>query len=121
MTKIDREFDLRMMERGLGLARRARPSPNPPVGAVVTSADGQVVSEAYHVEAGHEHAEVLAIAEAGEAARGGTLYVTLEPCNHQGQTSPCVDSILQAGIKRVVIGCIDPNPHVTGGGAERLE
>jgi diaminohydroxyphosphoribosylaminopyrimidine deaminase/5-amino-6-(5-phosphoribosylamino)uracil reductase len=121
MSSPDRDHDLKMMHAALEQARSARPSPNPPVGAVVVNAEGEVISSAYHAEAGSEHAEVLALEAAGDAARGGSIYVTLEPCNHEGQTSPCVDAILAAGIKRVVVGCIDPNPHVTGGGIERLE
>jgi diaminohydroxyphosphoribosylaminopyrimidine deaminase/5-amino-6-(5-phosphoribosylamino)uracil reductase len=101
-------------------ARRAVPSPNPPVGAVVVAKDGHVAGKGYHARAGEDHAEVVALAEAGDAARGGTLYVTLEPCNHQGRTPPCVEAILAAGIRRVVLGCLDPNPGVTGGGAQRL-
>jgi diaminohydroxyphosphoribosylaminopyrimidine deaminase/5-amino-6-(5-phosphoribosylamino)uracil reductase len=91
------------------------------VGAIVVGGDGEVVGRAHHEEAGKEHAEIVALDEAGEAAEGSTIYITLEPCNHEGQTAPCVDAILQRGVKRVVVGCIDPNPHVTGGGAERLE
>ncbi len=117
----DRDADLQFMQKALEQARRARPSPNPPVGAVVVGPDGQVVSKAYHEEAGAEHAEVAALARAGDAAKGGTIYVTLEPCNHEGRTDPCVDAVLKAGVKRVVVGCIDPNPHVAGGGAKRLE
>jgi diaminohydroxyphosphoribosylaminopyrimidine deaminase/5-amino-6-(5-phosphoribosylamino)uracil reductase len=119
--KPEREFDLQNMRLALEQACMSRPSPNPPVGAVVVSAEGQLVAAAHHVRAGTDHAEVLALRAAGPAARGGVLYVTLEPCNHAGVTPPCVDAILEAGVKRVVIGCIDPNPHVTGGGAKRLE
>jgi diaminohydroxyphosphoribosylaminopyrimidine deaminase/5-amino-6-(5-phosphoribosylamino)uracil reductase len=121
MTDSEQQLDLQMMRLAIEQASLARPSPNPPVGAIVTQADGEVLAKAHHIEAGHEHAESVAIGEAGEAAKGGTLYVTLEPCNHEGQTMPCVDTILKAGLKRVVIGCLDPNPHVTGGGAARLE
>jgi diaminohydroxyphosphoribosylaminopyrimidine deaminase/5-amino-6-(5-phosphoribosylamino)uracil reductase len=113
------ELDQVAMREAIAQAMSARPSPNPPVGAVVT-VDGKISSRAHHRKAGEDHAEVLALAKAGEAARGGTLYVTLEPCNHHGRTPPCVDAILQAGIRRVVIGCADPNPHVVGGGAQRL-
>ena len=116
----ERELDYKRMRRALELARSARPSPNPPVGAVIVSKAGDIVAEAFHAEAGAEHAEVLALGRAGDAARLGTLYVSLEPCNHEGRTAPCVDAILQAGVRRVVVGCMDPNPHVTGGGAERL-
>lgn len=117
----ERDSDLQFMQLALEQARRARPSPNPPVGAVVVSADGEVISKAYHVEAGADHAEIAALNRAGDAASGATLYVTLEPCNHEGRTDPCVDAVLKSGVKRVVIGCADPNPHVVGGGAKRLE
>jgi len=120
MASRGRDVDLEMMQAALAEAQRARPSPNPPVGAVVVSSKGKVVAQSFHAAAGDDHAEVVALRDAGDAARGGTLYCTLEPCNHEGQTAPCVDAILEAGIKRVVIGCIDPNPHVNGGGAERL-
>jgi diaminohydroxyphosphoribosylaminopyrimidine deaminase/5-amino-6-(5-phosphoribosylamino)uracil reductase len=112
--------DTELMTLAVEEARRALPSPNPPVGAVVVNREGAVVAQAHHERAGDLHAEVLAISKAGEAAKGGTLYVTLEPCNHTGKTPPCVDAILSAGIRRVVVGCRDPNPHVEGGGIERL-
>jgi diaminohydroxyphosphoribosylaminopyrimidine deaminase/5-amino-6-(5-phosphoribosylamino)uracil reductase len=114
------EQDSRFMRLALAEARKAMPSPNPPVGAIVVDAAGNVVGTGHHVRAGEEHAEGIALAAAGDAARGGTLYVTLEPCNHDGRTGPCVDQVLAAGIARVVIGCVDPNPHVQGGGAHRL-
>ncbi len=119
-TAPDPDFDLATMRLALEEARKALPSPNPPVGAVVVNADGEVVGAAHHARAGEDHAEVSALRAAGEAARGGTLFVTLEPCNHQGRTPPCVDAILKAGIKRVVVGCPDPNPNVVGGGSRRL-
>ena len=119
--ETDRDADLQFMQKALEQARRARPSPNPPVGALVVSPDGNVVSKAYHDEAGSDHAEVAALQRAGDDAQGSTIFVTLEPCNHEGRTEPCVDALLKAGVKRVVIGCLDPNPHVTGGGAKRLE
>jgi diaminohydroxyphosphoribosylaminopyrimidine deaminase/5-amino-6-(5-phosphoribosylamino)uracil reductase len=90
------------------------------VGAVVVSAAGEVVATGHHEAAGQDHAEVAALKLAGERAKGGTLYVTLEPCNHHGRTPPCVEAIMRAGITRVVIGCRDPNPQVTGGGVEAL-
>jgi diaminohydroxyphosphoribosylaminopyrimidine deaminase/5-amino-6-(5-phosphoribosylamino)uracil reductase len=121
MGTPDREIDLQMMRLAISEARRARPSPNPPVGAVIAAEGGRVVATGYHRQAGHEHAEVAALAAAGEAARGTTLYTSLEPCNHEGATTPCVDAVLRAGIKRVVCGTLDPNPHVTGGGAQRLK
>ncbi|WP_245678540.1 bifunctional diaminohydroxyphosphoribosylaminopyrimidine deaminase/5-amino-6-(5-phosphoribosylamino)uracil reductase RibD [Chondromyces crocatus] len=109
-----------MMRAAIEEARKAMPSPNPPVGALVVSATGEILSATHHVRAGEEHAEVLALAAAGEGVKGGTLYVTLEPCNHEGRTPPCVDTILGSGVKRVVIGSLDPNPEVVGGGAQRL-
>ncbi len=101
---------LDLAERGLGLT-----SPNPPVGAVVVR-DERVVGSGYHAKAGTEHAEVLALREAGEGAAGATLYVTLEPCNHYGRTPPCTEAILAAGIERVMVACMDPNPRVRGRG-----
>jgi diaminohydroxyphosphoribosylaminopyrimidine deaminase/5-amino-6-(5-phosphoribosylamino)uracil reductase len=121
MTKSsDTELDTQRMSMALSEASKAVPSPNPPVGAVVVDANGEIAAIAHHVHAGEEHAEVLGLAEAGDRARGGTLYVTLEPCNHEGKTPPCVDRILSSGVARVVIGCLDPNPSVEGGGVERL-
>ncbi len=105
---------VRWGRRGLGRTR-----PNPPVGAVVVQ-NGRVVGAGYHRRAGLPHAEVEALRAAGSAAAGATLYVTLEPCAHYGRTPPCTEAILQAGIRRVVYGVPDPNPHVSGGGAERL-
>ena len=108
-----------MLERALELAERGRGTtrPNPIVGAVVVS-DGEVVGEGWHERAGEPHAEANALAAAGERARGATLYVTLEPCSHQGRTPPCVDAVLAAGVARVVVGAEDPNPEVEG--VERL-
>jgi len=109
------------MKLALSLAARGAGwvSPNPMVGAVVVK-DGQVVGRGYHRRAGAPHAEVEALRSAGEAARGAELYVTLEPCNHQGKTPPCTQAILAAGVRRVIIAARDPNPQVTGGGAEFL-
>ncbi|MGC4063518.1 MAG: bifunctional diaminohydroxyphosphoribosylaminopyrimidine deaminase/5-amino-6-(5-phosphoribosylamino)uracil reductase RibD [Polyangiaceae bacterium] len=117
-TRLD--IDAQMMTRALELARSGDPSPNPHVGCVIAQGS-EIVGEGYHEAVGLEHAEIAALRSAGERAKGATLYVTLEPCNHQGRTPPCVDSILQAGLSRVVIGCRDPNPDVAGGGIERLE
>ena len=114
------EQDTAMMRLALDEARRGHPSPNPPVGAIIVNASGEIVGRGFHERAGEEHAEARALAAAGEKAKGATLYATLEPCNHHGRTSPCVDAILDAGIARVVIGMLDPNPNVQGGGAERL-
>jgi diaminohydroxyphosphoribosylaminopyrimidine deaminase/5-amino-6-(5-phosphoribosylamino)uracil reductase len=114
-----KEAELTHMRRALELGRLGDPSPNPHVGCVIAKGD-QVVAEAHHAAAGSEHAEVAALRLAGEGARGSTLYVTLEPCNHDGRTGPCVDAILAAGVSHVVVGCRDPNPRVKGGGLERL-
>jgi diaminohydroxyphosphoribosylaminopyrimidine deaminase/5-amino-6-(5-phosphoribosylamino)uracil reductase len=118
-ASAEQELDTNAMREAIAQAQKARPSPNPPVGAVVVN-EGRIIGRGHHRRAGEDHAEILALARAGDAARGGTLYVTLEPCNHTGRTPPCVDAILQAGIRRVVIGVLDPNPHVVGGGAQRL-
>lgn len=117
---MPKDFDQELMRRAIGLAERGDPSPNPHVGSVVANAQGEVLGEGFHEATGLDHAEVAALKSAGAKARGQTLYVSLEPCNHQGRTPPCVDAILAAGIKRVVIGCRDPNPRVAGGGIERL-
>ena len=108
------------MRRALTLATHGwgYTAPNPLVGAVVVR-DGVVVGEGWHERYGEAHAEVAALRQAGEAARGASLYVTLEPCNHHGKTPPCTDAILAAGIARVVTATADPNP-VAGGGADRL-
>jgi diaminohydroxyphosphoribosylaminopyrimidine deaminase / 5-amino-6-(5-phosphoribosylamino)uracil reductase len=98
---------------------RGTTSPNPLVGCVVVR-DGLVVGEGWHERAGGPHAEVNAIAQASEHARGGTAYVTLEPCNHHGRTAPCAPALVAAGVAAVVIGMRDPNPAVEGGGAEAL-
>lgn len=103
------------LARALELAERGRGTtkPNPVVGAVVV-AGGEVVGEGWHERAGGPHAEVVALAAAGERARGAELYVTLEPCSHHGRTPPCVDAVVEAGIARVVVGSRDPNPEVDG-------
>jgi diaminohydroxyphosphoribosylaminopyrimidine deaminase/5-amino-6-(5-phosphoribosylamino)uracil reductase len=107
------------MGMALELGAKGSPSPNPHVGAVVVS-DGEVIGSGHHERAGEEHAELVALHQAGEQANGATLYVTLEPCNHTGRTPPCTDAIVRVGISRVVAGCLDPNPHVEGGGVEKL-
>jgi len=115
------EADQIWMRRALDLAARARgrTSPNPMVGAVLVK-DGQLIGEGFHAYAGSDHAEVAALRDAGPAARGATLYVSLEPCSHYGRTPPCVEQILQAGIRRVVAACEDPNPAVSGKGIAAL-
>jgi diaminohydroxyphosphoribosylaminopyrimidine deaminase / 5-amino-6-(5-phosphoribosylamino)uracil reductase len=95
-------------------------SPNPMVGAVVVDPDGKIVGQGYHQSVGGPHAEVNAIEDAGLAARGATLFVTLEPCNHVGRTPPCTQKILDAGIAHVVVAMQDPNPKVKGGGNAHL-
>lgn len=114
--------DTHYMQEALELAAQGRgwTSPNPMVGAVLVK-DGAVVGRGYHQRAGGPHAEVNAIDDAGAQARGATLYVTLEPCNHFGRTPPCTQKIIAAGIQRVVVAMTDPNPDVKGGGNATLE
>jgi diaminohydroxyphosphoribosylaminopyrimidine deaminase/5-amino-6-(5-phosphoribosylamino)uracil reductase len=109
------------MREALQLAGRGqgRTSPNPAVGAVVVR-DGRVVGRGFHTWAGVKHAEVLALEEAGEDARGATLYVTLEPCSHHGRTGPCTEAVIASGVARVVAALPDPNPLVGGIGLRRL-
>lgn len=105
---------LRLAARGLGTT-----SPNPAVGAVIVK-DDIIIGRGWTARGGRPHAETVAIAQAGDAAKGATLYVSLEPCSHQGKTGPCADAIIKAGIKRVVAACTDPNPQVAGKGFEKL-
>ncbi len=98
---------------------RGRTHPNPIVGALVVSR-GKVIAAGHHEKAGGPHAEVVALRKAGERARGADLYVTLEPCNHHGRTPPCTEAILASGVRRVVVGSVDPNPLVHGRGIRRL-
>ena len=113
---------IRWMRRALQLAALAegRTSPNPLVGAVVLDSDERLVGEGFHARAGQPHAEPGALAQAGEAARGGTIVVTLEPCCHHGRTPPCTEAILSSGVQRVVVALTDPDPRVAGGGLQRL-
>ena len=104
----------------LALKAKGRTSPNPLVGALVVKA-GQIIGRGFHAQAGLAHAEVVALDEAGKKAKGATLYVTLEPCAHTGRTPPCVNRIIQSGIKEVVIGMIDPNPLNNGKGIMLLK
>jgi diaminohydroxyphosphoribosylaminopyrimidine deaminase/5-amino-6-(5-phosphoribosylamino)uracil reductase len=107
---------LRMAERGLGAT-----APNPSVGAVIADeATGEVIARATTARGGRPHAETTAIAAAGERAKGATIYVTLEPCSHYGQTGPCADAIVAAGLKRAVVAIEDPDPRVAGRGLDRL-
>lgn len=113
--------DEKFMAAALDVARAIgeRPWPNPPVGAVVVK-DGQVVGSGAHQGAGRPHAEQVALAQAGARAVGATMYVTLEPCNHEGRTPPCAPAVVQSGIRRVVAAIRDPNPRVAGGGCRFL-
>ena len=116
------ESDTRWMRRALRLALRGqgRTSPNPMVGAVIAKA-GQLIGQGYHRQAGGPHAEIWALRDAGDKARGGTIYVTLEPCSHHGRTPPCTDALIQAGLARVVAAVEDPNPQVSGNGFRKLQ
>lgn len=109
------------LRRAFVLAENGRgaTAPNPMVGCVLVR-DGEIVGEGWHAKAGEAHAEVDALAQAGERARGATAYVTLEPCNHVGRTGACSSALADAGVSAVVVGMPDPNPHVEGGGAEAL-
>ena len=113
--------DRSWMSRALMLAERGlyTTEPNPRVGCVLV-VDGEVVGEGWHVRAGEGHAEVNALAQAGERARGATAYVTLEPCSHFGKTPPCADALIKAGVARMVAAMQDPNPQVAGNGLQRL-
>jgi diaminohydroxyphosphoribosylaminopyrimidine deaminase/5-amino-6-(5-phosphoribosylamino)uracil reductase len=104
----------------LGQEVRTETSPNPWVGAVVVPADDQPAAEGATRPAGGPHAEVVALDLAGDSARDATVYVTLEPCSHHGRTPPCTDALIAAGVHRVVVGVVDPDPHVSGRGIERL-
>ena len=117
LSAADRE----LMRQALALASRGlyTTTPNPRVGCVVVK-DGTIVGSGWHERAGLPHAEALALKEAGERARGATLYLTLEPCSHHGRTPPCVDAIIPAGVRRVVAAMQDPNPKVAGAGFAKL-
>ena len=119
--KVGTEFDRAMMRRCLELARRALgcTSPNPLVGAVIVK-DGEIIGEGFHPRAGEPHAEIFALKAAGANARGATIYVSLEPCNHYGRTPPCSEALIAAGVAKVVVGMVDPNPLVGGGGIAKL-
>jgi diaminohydroxyphosphoribosylaminopyrimidine deaminase/5-amino-6-(5-phosphoribosylamino)uracil reductase len=109
------------MDEALDLARQGlgRTSPNPAVGAVIVK-DGEIVGRGFHVYASKKHAEILALDEAGDRARGATVYVTLEPCSFQGRTPPCAGALVQAGVARVIAAMEDPNPRVAGQGFRGL-
>jgi diaminohydroxyphosphoribosylaminopyrimidine deaminase/5-amino-6-(5-phosphoribosylamino)uracil reductase len=119
----DRGADLRWSARALDLARQAdfRTSPNPMVGAVVLDRDGQLAGEGYHLGPGRPHAEQSALAQAGERARGGTLYVNLEPCSHAHRNPCCANAVIDSGVRRAVISMTDPDHRVRGAGVRALE
>jgi len=110
------------MKLALELAEKARgcTSPNPLVGCVIVSPEGEIVGRGYHHKAGQPHAEINAMADAGDKVKGATAYVTLEPCSHYGRTGPCCEALIKAGIKKVVAAADDPNPKVAGRGFARL-
>lgn len=118
----DQPQDEQLMREALALARQgvALASPNPCVGAVVTDSGGNIVGRGFHTYDGLKHAESLALEQAGAKARGGTLYLNLEPCCHQGRTGPCTDAVIAAGVRRVVAAMADPNPKIAGQGFEKL-
>lgn len=111
------ETELQAMRRAVALARRGlgTASPNPVVGAIVLDRHGEVAGEGWHERPGGPHAEVVALREAGDRARGGTVVVTLEPCDHTGRTGPCSRALLAAGVARVVVAVLDPHPQAAGG------
>lgn len=121
MTDHEVSFDMEMMQQCLQLARRAagKTSPNPLVGSVIVK-EGKIIGQGFHPGVGQPHAEMFALREAGEAARGATVYVNLEPCNHYGRTPPCSDALIKAGVAKVVAGMVDPDPRVAGGGIKKL-
>jgi diaminohydroxyphosphoribosylaminopyrimidine deaminase/5-amino-6-(5-phosphoribosylamino)uracil reductase len=115
------DFDSQMMQRCINLALQAKgkTAPNPLVGAIAVK-DGKIIGEGFHPSAGKPHAEVFALKQAGKQAKNATVYVNLEPCHHYGKTPPCTESLIEAGVKKVIIGTIDPNPLVSGKGIEAL-
>jgi diaminohydroxyphosphoribosylaminopyrimidine deaminase/5-amino-6-(5-phosphoribosylamino)uracil reductase len=119
---LKQEHQEKWMRRALELAEKAagRTSPNPMVGAVIVK-NGRVVAEGYHKKAGRPHGEIEALRKAGKRARGGQMFVNLEPCCHQGRTPPCTEAIIESGIKEVFVGMRDPNPLVAGKGIRRLK
>lgn len=112
-----------LMEKCIELAKKGegQVSPNPLVGAIVLDKDGNIVGEGYHQKYGEAHAEVHALNQAGDKAIGGTVIVNLEPCSHHGKTPPCADLIIEKGIKKLVVGMIDPNPKVSGNGIQKCK
>lgn len=117
-----RDTDERFLRRALEFAQEAigLASPNPRVGAVLVDSQRKIIGSGFHTYEGLKHAEILALEQAGDKARGATLYVSLEPCSHQGRTGPCADALIAAGVRRVVACMPDPNPKVAGQGFARL-
>jgi len=116
-SSVDSAYIYRCIE--LAYQALGRTAPNPLVGAVVVGEDG-IVGEGFHARAGDRHAEVMALQEAGDRAQNATVYVNLEPCNHYGRTPPCTEALIAAGVRRVVVGMVDPDPRVSGSGIQRL-
>lgn len=110
-----------LMRRAIGLTEGTLPHPNPRVGAIVLTPEGEVVAERAHLRAGSAHAETAALADAGSAARGSTVVVTLEPCSHHGNTPPCATALIEGGVSRVIVGTLDPDVRVAGKGIAMLE
>lgn len=112
-----------LMKKCIELAQQAegKVSPNPMVGAVVLDKDGAIVGEGFHQKYGEAHAEAKALEQAGDRAKGGTLVVNLEPCSHYGKTPPCADLIIEKGIKKLIVGMVDPNPVVSGRGIQKCK
>jgi len=121
-TQNNLSQDQYWMQQAIELARLGQYStkPNPNVGCVIVK-DGQLIGEGYHPKAGQPHAEVFALRQAGEHAKGATAYVTLEPCAHYGRTPPCAEALVKAQVKKVVVACSDPNPLVAGKGVQILQ
>src|SRR5271157_4822592 len=121
LTKTVNAHDIHFMQHALDLARKGvgLASPNPTVGCVIVK-DGAILGEGFHQYHWRDHAEIVALKQAGDHARGATMYVTLEPCNHTGRTGPCTEAIIAAGIQRVVAAMEDPNPVNSGRGFDRL-
>ncbi|MGA9595846.1 MAG: bifunctional diaminohydroxyphosphoribosylaminopyrimidine deaminase/5-amino-6-(5-phosphoribosylamino)uracil reductase RibD [Acidimicrobiia bacterium] len=119
-TVADGAPDALFMQRAVDLARPEQPHPNPRVGAVIVDSTGQLIAEGAHVRAGEPHAEAIALARAGVRAAGSTVYVTLEPCSHYGRTPPCTSALVAAGVRRVVVGSVDPDRRVRGSGVDEL-